>query len=90
MSKTTLRVHITFKGEGSEWGDQDTAGWLEGPNGEKLSEHYSSSLEWLKGDLTTQFRDRKARLDELFPDGYELEIVDDTNLADPQQGAKDE
>lgn len=38
--------------------------------------HTSSSMDFLKGDLTTTFTERRMTLEDRYPDGYEVVVLD--------------
>lgn len=64
----------------AEWGD-DLSGTLivpdaSSPDGWRaLWAHLSSSIEWLRSDLTIGFGDRRFELARRFPDGYDVDVV---------------
>lgn len=61
----------------------DIGGSLSTPEGEVLASHLSSSIHFLRTDLTTQFRHHREMLEERFPDGYEvIEVPNGIALAD--------
>lgn len=41
--------------------------------------HYSSSMDWLKADLTTTFESRHSVLRHFYPHGWDLEMVEMTS-----------
>ena len=45
--------------------------------------HTSSHLEYLKGDLTTTFTERRAALEAKYPDGYDVVVIDGSPLPEP-------
>jgi hypothetical protein len=70
-------VAVTMRSsQPTEWGPGDVAGVLLLESGEPLWSHYSSSLGFLRGDLTTTFADRRLELERRFPDGYDVVILD--------------
>jgi hypothetical protein len=64
-----LTIHIDGVFGPSEWGDADVAGRVLSPEGEYLWGHYSSSREYLIGDLTSNFG-RALELADRYPNGY--------------------
>ena len=50
----------------------DIAGELRTADGELLWGHLSSSVGWLKNDLTGPMASRKYELERMYPDGYEV------------------
>lgn len=56
-------------------GHGDVAGVLV-VDGKPLWSHLSSSVTYLKRDLTDGFGDRKEELERRFPDGYNVEVFD--------------
>ena len=53
----------------------DSYGPVLGPDDKPIG-HASSSLDWLKLDVTINFADRAIYLANRYPDGYVLELVD--------------
>lgn len=60
----------------SEWKSGDVGGSLLLDTGEVPWGHMSSSRGWLQRDLTNGFGDRRARLEALYPNGYDVVLVD--------------
>lgn len=56
------------------WGT-DVGGQLVDEKGEVLWGHVSSSTGWLRIDLTDNFTDRRNALEERYPGGYEIRMV---------------
>lgn len=70
---TTLTIRYARK-------DPDgLVGVLLDPQGNPLFRHFSSSVDFLKADLTTTFVDRREALESLYPDGYDL-VVEEVTL----------
>lgn len=63
----TLYAVVTAK-----WKSGDVEGTLYDHEGGDIHSHMSSSEWWLWRDLTTGFPDRAKKLDELYPEGYEV------------------
>ncbi len=66
-------VYVVVEGR---WPGGDASGSLLLDFGEVLWSHLSSSLSWLKSDLTTGFVDRRVHLADRYPDGYDVVVVD--------------
>jgi hypothetical protein len=62
----------------------DIAGTLYTAEKGPLWSHVSSSLSWLQRDLTVGFGDRRAQLDEMFPDGYDTVLVERDDQVPPE------
>jgi len=60
----------------SEWKSGDVGGCLLLDTGEVKWSHMSSSRGWLQRDLTVGFTDRRTELERLYPNGYEVVVVD--------------
>lgn len=69
--RPTVYVVVTGRWEGG-----DVSGALVLPTGEAPFGHTSSSLDWLRRDLTSGFRDRREDLEHRFPDGYDVVVID--------------
>lgn len=54
----------------------DVTGGLYGAEGQALWAHISSSMSFLKSDLTVGFAHRRDALNELYPDGYEVSVIE--------------
>lgn len=74
------KVYIVVEGR-SPFGD--VTGVLVTVEDGPLWSHSSSDIEWLRNDLTTTFPDRKALLDERYPDGYDVVLLDGDPLPEP-------
>lgn len=70
MTQSTVYVVVQ-----SSWGG-NLGGCLLLTTGEVLWNHISSCPEWLQIDLTNGFKDRRERLETLYPDGYDVVYVD--------------
>lgn len=60
----------------SGWKGGDRAGNLMLSDGTVLWGHCSSTLDWLKRDLTIGFSDRRDALTVRYPDGFDVVVVD--------------
>lgn len=58
-----------------QWPAGDVSGSLVSPDHGVLFSHLSSNVGWLQSDLTTRFRERRQRLEDLFPDGYDVQLI---------------
>lgn len=68
------RVYVLVEGR---WGSGgDVGGSLWDDQGVCLWEHVSSSVTWLRQDLTVGFSHRAQTLNEKYPDGYEVVMID--------------
>lgn len=78
MPKIYLFVN-QYTGRSSQWGPEDVIGIALAEDGHVLASHYSSSVSYLKHDLglTSDWKHEQYRGH--YPDGYELEWVDDAS-----------
>lgn len=58
----------------AQW-NSDIAGCLLLDSGEVKWEHMSSGQGWLVRDLTSGFADRRAELERIYPNGYDVVLV---------------
>lgn len=59
-----------------QFGSGDVGGSLLLDTGEVKWGHLSSGLGWLQRDLTVGFTDRRVELERLYPNGYDVVVVD--------------
>lgn len=78
MAKVTLKAIITGYSPSMN-GENDVTGKLLTPEGELLWTHTSTNAKFLEADLTETFPDRVAYLTELYPDGYNVVLIDQGN-----------
>lgn len=74
MSEPTTPVDLAVVVTGNY--GSDLLGGLFAPTGEVLYSHVSSSIGWLKADLTNNFG-RRAELDAKYPQGWTVSVYND-------------
>lgn len=59
------------------WGDNDVVGCAVGEDGQGLGQHLSSGKSWSQHDMGFTSDRKHSIYSKAYPDGYELEWVDD-------------